>query len=88
MEKKLAIMNCNSIFMNLSIQDYFEHIICEVGKHQAQIKIFADYHSPILQNIRKAVLPGCMGGVCMEIRHFAENEDSEAFSVLKISWGY
>ena len=88
MEKKLAIMNCNCIFMNLCMQDNYRHIVFEVGKYQAQIRVFAGYHAPILQKIKKAVLAGCLAGVGVEIQHYAEKEDSEAYSVLEISWAY
>lgn len=86
MEKKLSIMNCNSIFMNLCIQDDIDHITCQVSNTHAIIDIYEEYHSPKLQNIKKAVMPGCMDGTAFEFKHFEKEDEAESFSVLEIEW--
>lgn len=88
MEKNLAIMNCNSIFENLSIQDDITHITCKVCETKATIDIYEEYHSPKLQNIKKSVLPGCMDGTSFEFIHFEKDDVTESFSVLEIEWSF
>lgn len=88
MEKILAIMNCNCIFMNLSIQDDITHITCYVGETYAKIDIYEEFHSPKLQKIKKSVLPGCMDGTSFEFRHFEKDDVTESFSVLEIEWRF
>lgn len=88
MKSKSAIMNCNSIFMILSLQDDINHITCKVGETSARIDIYEGYHSRNLYKIKRAIMPGCMDGTIFKFRHYEKDDEAEAFSVLIIEWNF
>lgn len=88
MNKLYSILNASSIMSNLMLKDNYTHIQLSKGKWHTMITVFyhyADMGAYQLRNELREVVPD---NCTFEIKNFEENDTSEGFTTLEITWEY
>lgn len=88
MERNFSISNALSVYNVLCMSNEYDHVNMTVGESFASISIFAEYHAPKLQNIKKLLRPACTWNCSFEFKHFEKDECSDCFSILRLTWEF
>lgn len=86
MKNLYQLGNALSVYGVLCMQPEIDHVTMYTTNDRAEINIYADFHAPLLQNLKKELLRAVIDNCTFEMKHFEGTDDREAFSVLNLTW--